>query len=219
MASFFQLAAATALTPGIARDGAPASGTRTSILPPEVREEMLDCLRIQPGMRVVELGCGSAADGLLTLGGRVQALARLDLVDSCPTRLRLARQRAAGHGNVFVHEADPADWQPLMPADRVVMHETLSRSPASTGIIANARRMLAPGGLLGAVDLYLPWQAPGLAKWFWRRRHGRQGLHLSDEHLDELRGSFAEHWFSERKADRSCASILQAPHYLFIGRR
>lgn len=219
MASFLQLAAAATLTPGITGDSETPSSTGTSILPPEVREEMVDCLRIEPGMRVVELGCGGAADGLLSPGGRARALARLDLVDSCPARLRLARQRAAGLGNVFVHEADPADWQPLMPADRVLMHGTLTMSPAPEGLIANARRILAPGGLLGVVDLHLPWQAPGLLKWFWRRRHGRQGLHLSDEHLDELRGSFAEHWFSERPTGRSWPSLLQAPHYLFVGRR
>ena len=77
-----------------------------------------------------------------------------------------ARQRVAGRANVEVVEADATAWQPGQPADLVLLSYALSMMPSWRGVIANARRMLAPGGRIAVVDFYVSaaTPAPGLSR-------------------------------------------------------
>lgn len=181
------------------------------------REELLARLRIEPGMRVVELGCGTGSN-LAVLGAGVATLARFDLVDLCPALLALARERAKTYPNVVVHEADAATWQPQGKVDRVVISYALTMIPDWQRVIDNAHSMLAPGGQIGVVDFHLP--EAGLLNGFWRRWFAHDGVHLSDKHLRALRTDFPNtHWWSERRAPLPYFPLLKAPYYLFVGYR
>lgn len=187
---------------------------RTRLL--QGREEMIARLGIGPGMRVVELGCGTGSS-LSIMGPQVATLARFDMVDLCESLLSVARQRAAGQDNIAVHRADATCWQPDQAVDRVLISYAVTMIPDWYRLLANAQSMLAPGGMLGVVDFHLPDGA--WLNGFWRHWFAHDGVHLSDEHLPVLKASFAEYWVSERRAGLPYLPFLKAPYYLFIGRQ
>ncbi len=178
------------------------------------REDLIARLEFGPGMRVVELGCGTGRS-LEFVGDRLGGLARYDMVDLCPALLAQARRRAGGMPNVAVHEADATTWHPSQAADRVLISYALTMIPDWRQAVANARAMLAPGGWLGVVDFHLP--RGGRLNGFWRRWFAHDGVHLTAGHLAALRESFPDHWLSERRAAIPYLPIA-APYYLFIGR-
>lgn len=182
------------------------------------RQELIDRLDLQPGARVVELGCGTGSS-LQRLGERVGRLASFEMVDLCPALLEVARQRAAGHPNIRVVEADATAWRPEQPVDCVFMSYALTMIPDWSRVIANAQAMLAPGGRLGVVDFHLPATGSRLGNALWRRWFGHDGVHLSAEHLPTLRRLFAEQISVERRAPVPYLPGLRAPYYLFIGER
>jgi len=183
------------------------------------RQELIDRLDLQPGARVVELGCGTGSS-LARLGVRAGQLASFELVDLCPALLQVARQRAAAYdGRVRVIEADATAWQPAQPVDRVFMSYALTMIPDWSRVIANAQAMLAPGGLIGVVDFHLPPDGGRLGNALWRQWFGHDGVHLSAEHLPMLRRLFAEQFCAERRAPVPYLPRVRAPYYLFVGER
>ena len=178
------------------------------------REELIGRLGFEPGMRVVELGCGTGAS-LGFAGPTLDGLSRYDMVDLCPALLEQARRRVGERRNIAVHEADAATWCPAQAADRVLISYALTMIPDWRRVVANARAMLAPGGKLGVVDFHLP--AGGRLNGFWRRWFAHDGVHLSADNLAVLREAFPDHWHSERRAVVPYLPIA-APYYLFIGR-
>ncbi len=140
------------------------------------REELITLLELEPGMRVVELGCGTGAS-LGFLGPTLDDLARYDMVDLCPALLAQARRRAGERRNVAVHEADATTWFPAQAADRVLISYALTMIPDWRRVVSNAQAMLAAGGMLGVVDFHLP--RGGRLNGFWRRWFAHDGVHLS----------------------------------------
>lgn len=180
------------------------------------RQELIERLDLQPGARVVELGCGTGSS-LLRIGARAGQFASFDMVDLCPALLDVARQRAAGHASIQVIEADATSWQPDQPVDCVFMSYALTMIPDWSRVIANAQGMLAPGGRIGVVDFHLPAAGSRLSNAFWRTWFGHDGVHLSDEHLAMLRRLFGERFSAERRAPVPYLPGVQAPYYLFVG--
>ena len=182
------------------------------------RQEMLQRLAIAPGSRVVELGCGTGSS-LQFIGGAVGKLASLEMVDLCPALLAVARRRAAGLPTVQVIEADATHWQPPQPVDFVCISYALTMIPQWAEVIDNAHAMLKPGGRLGVVDFHLPASGSRFGNWFWKQWFGHDGVHLSGEHLAQLRRRFAERFCAERRAAVPYLPGVQAPYYLFVGER
>jgi S-adenosylmethionine-diacylgycerolhomoserine-N-methlytransferase len=182
------------------------------------REELIDRLDIGAGMHVVELGCGTGSS-LERMGPRAARCASIQLVDLCPALLEIARQRAVGRGNVEVIEADVTSWRPAAPVDRVFFSYALTMIPDWDAAIANAVSMLKPGGHLGVVDFHLPASGGSLANGFWRRWFAHDGVHLSAAHLPTLLGHLPAAWMKERRANLPYLPGLQAPYYLYVGRR
>ncbi len=178
------------------------------------REEMIDRLGIAPGMRVVELGCGTGSS-LQIVGPQLAALARFDMVDLCESLLSVARERAAGQGNVVVHRADATSWQPERQVDRVFISYALTMIPDWRQVIANAAAMLKPEGRIGVVDFHQP--AGGMLNGFWRRWFAHDGVHLDAGHLAALREHFPDSWSEERRATLPYLPFIKAPYYLFVG--
>lgn len=180
------------------------------------RQELIQRLGLQPGARVVELGCGTGSS-LLRIGARAGQFASFDMVDLCPALLDVARQRAAGRERIRVIEADATTWQPDQPVDFVFMSYALTMIPDWSRVIANAQAMLAPGGRIGVVDFHLPAAGSRWSNAFWRKWFGHDGVHLSGEHLAMLRCLFVEQFSAELRAPVPYLPGVQAPYYLFVG--
>lgn len=182
------------------------------------RQELIEALDLQPGERVVELGCGTG-NSLRFIGACLEGLASFDMVDLCPALLAIARRRAAGLAPVRVHEADATTWRPQAPADVVFMSYSLTMMPQWPEVLANARAMLAPGGRFGIVDFHLPADGSRLGNALWRRWFGHDGVHLSERHLPALRRMYRERHRHEERASLPYLPWLKAPYYRFVGVR
>jgi S-adenosylmethionine-diacylgycerolhomoserine-N-methlytransferase len=182
------------------------------------RQELIERLDLQPGSRVVELGCGTGSS-LARIGERASRFASFDMVDLCPALLEVARQRAVGYEHIRVIEADATTWQPEQPVDCVFMSYALTMIPDWSRVIANARAMLAPGGRIGVVDFHLPESGSQLGNALWRQWFGHDGVHLSADHLPMLKRLFAERSCTEQRAAVPYLPGFRAPYYLFVGER
>lgn len=182
------------------------------------RQALIDRLNLQPGARVVELGCGTGSS-VMRIGARAGEFAHFDMVDLCPALLEVARQRVARFQNIRVIEADATTWQPDQPVDCVFLSYALTMIPDWRQVIANVDAMLVPGGRIGVVDFYLPPSGNRLGNALWRKWFGHDGVHLSEEHLPMLKRLFAEQSCLEARAPVPYLPGLQAPYYLFVGKR
>ncbi len=182
------------------------------------RQDLIDCLDLQPGARVVELGCGTGSS-LQRIGEKAGQFASFDMVDLCPALLAVARERAAGYQPIRVIEADATTWRPDRPVDCVFMSYALTMIPDWLRLIANAEAMLAPGGRIGVVDFHLPPSGSRLGNALWRKWFGHDGVHLSSQHLPQLRRVFAEISCCEQRAPVPYLPGVRAPYYLFVGER
>jgi S-adenosylmethionine-diacylgycerolhomoserine-N-methlytransferase len=188
------------------------------------REELMRRLDPPAGAWVVELGAGTGRN-LDFLGERIAKLGRVELVDLCPALLERARRRTRGLGNVRVVEADAATYRPERPVDRVYLSYALTMIPDWHRALDNALAMLGPGGQLGVVDFYVsePEPAPGLARhgpiarWFWPRWFGHDGVHPDPAHLTALRRRLPQHRLLEALAPVPYLPGLRAPYYVFVG--
>jgi S-adenosylmethionine-diacylgycerolhomoserine-N-methlytransferase len=152
------------------------------------RDDLLARLPLEPGSSLVELGAGTGRN-LEPIAHRIGALARVHLVDLCPSLLAVARQRIAGRRwcNVEAIEADATTWMPPQPVDAVLCAYSLSMMPDWRATVANACAMLKPGGVLAVVDFTVidPATAriagvalqPAVLRWAWRRWFGHDGVH------------------------------------------
>lgn len=183
------------------------------------REALIEALNVPAGARVVELGGGTGSNlELLDARRPLASLASAQLVDLCPPLLDQARRRAERLGQGFeVIEADAGRWQPDAPVDRVILSYALTMMPDWLAVLANAERMLAPGGRIGVVDFHLP--GTGLGDRFRQAWFGHDGVHLSARHLPALQARFAPLWLRREHAAVPYLPGLRAPYYLFVGER
>lgn len=108
----------------------------------------------EPGDVVVDLGCGGGIDTLLAAaavapGGRAVG------VDILPAMVERARRHAAeaGIGNAEFLEAEFEDLPlPDGSADLVISNGTISLSARKSRVLAEAYRILRPGGRLCVAD-------------------------------------------------------------------
>jgi S-adenosylmethionine-diacylgycerolhomoserine-N-methlytransferase len=190
------------------------------------RRELVEQLDPRPGEHLVELGAGTGRN-LLFLGDRLAGLETVTLVDLCPALLAQARSRAAAMPNLRIVEADATRWQPEQPVDCVYLSYALTMIPDWRGAIDNAIAMLRPGGRLGVVDFYVSSAspAPGLVRHgvftraFWPRWFGHDGVHLSPDHIDALRGRLPAHELTEDRAPVPYLPGLRVPFYRFVGHK
>lgn len=187
------------------------------------RRELLERLAPLPGSRVIELGGGTGRN-VEFLGARMLSLERFEVVDICPSLLRHAQERCRRWPEVaHAVQADVTTYRPAMPADVVLFSYALTMIPDWQRALRNAMSMLRPGGIIGVVDFHLPTGNHALPKrlqqWFWRHWFAHDGVHLSAEHLPALK-TMAEPLFAEsRSGSVPYLPGLQAPYYLFVGRK
>ncbi len=111
--------------------------------------------RLEPGSRVVELGCATGSQTLLLADLLHPGGASLIAVDRSAVMLAEARRRlnAAGHPEVVLLQADAVDL-PLADAsvDQVVIRFLLEHVPDPSAVLRSAQRILKPGGRIMVIE-------------------------------------------------------------------
>jgi len=105
---------------------------------------------LDPTWVVGDLGCGTGSLAELL----APAVLRVEAVDREPQMLAAARERLAGHDNVAYHEAD-LEAVPLAGGslDVAFLVLVLHLVPEPAAVLAEAARLLAPGGRLVVCDM------------------------------------------------------------------
>lgn len=128
-------------------------------MPARYDAALLDAAGIDPGARVLDVGCGT---GSLTRAAGVRAAPGPVLgVDLSGAMVDVARARAAGLPNVTFVRAD-AQVQPFPEFDVVISRTGASFFGDPPAAFANLARATAPGGRLAL----LTWQAATRNEWF-----------------------------------------------------
>ena len=102
---------------------------------------------IEPGMRVLDVGCGAGDTSLLVakmVGERGEVIG----VDRAPAAIAAARVKAKDHPNVRFLEGDPADMSFEQPFDAVVGRYVLMFQKHPPTMLRRLGSHLRPGGLL-----------------------------------------------------------------------
>lgn len=126
------------------------------------RDRLIRELDAAPGARVLELGCGTGRN--LALIARRWPGMRLHGVDISQDMLGAAARRLGQSARLALADASRFDAQSLLGIplfDRVVISFALSMIPPWQDTIAQAARLLAPGGSLHIVDFHDAAGLPG----------------------------------------------------------
>ncbi len=140
-----------------------------------------DALGARPGDRILDLGCGPGF-AIAELVDQVGTAGSIVGVDRSPQMLAAATRRCTGHPNVTLYEADAAGL-PLEDAtfDRALCVQVLEFVPDVPAVLAELRRVVAPGGR--AVVWDVDWST---VSWYSADRTRMQRvLQAWDEHLTD----------------------------------
>ena len=132
------------------------------------RDHLINGLDVPPGGSVLELGCGTARNLILT--GQRYSDARIYGLDISAEMLKTARTKIANAALVHrtaLARADATDFDPLTlfgqtGFDRVFCSYTLSMIPDWQSALGMAIRALAPNGQLHILDFGQQERLPGL---------------------------------------------------------
>lgn len=115
----------------------------------DLTEHVLELAGLQPGMRVLDVGCGPGDVSFLAarLVGPAGAVIGVDAAESAIASAR-ARAEAARLHNVHFLVADVAGLRLEMPVDAIVGRLILMHLPDPAAALAHLRTLLVPGGLM-----------------------------------------------------------------------
>lgn len=153
------------------------------------------------GIIWVDLACGTGANtenfkASLEDG----SIDTVHLVDLCRPLCEVARRERGdkyGHDVVKVVHGDVTNeaLEGLPPAgtvDLVTISYSLVMIPDWKKCIANAKRLLRPGGIIGVADFSIAPDQWGISKSFWTNTFEKDHVFLKAEHLPTLQEEFKE---------------------------
>lgn len=189
------------------------------------RRELIEGLDLPDRAVIADLGGGTGRN-FEFFGARAAHIARYHVVDLCRPLLDQARARALRMPQLRVVYADAAQWQPDEAVDIVLLSYALTMMPAWREVIANAQRMLKPGGRIAVVDFHVSSaqtvagrvQHGWLTRRFWPTWFGHDGVRLDDGPLSLLCESFPRYQLAEGSAKVPYLPVLRVPYYRFLGR-
>ncbi|WP_254524794.1 class I SAM-dependent methyltransferase [Natrinema caseinilyticum] len=119
-----------------------------------IRERAIDRLALEPGDRVLEVGCGPGVN-FERVRGEIGADGELVAVDYSPGMLANARERVEGRGweNVRLRRADATTAEFDEPFDAALATLSLSVMPDVRRATKTVYRSLVPGGRAAVVDV------------------------------------------------------------------
>lgn len=119
-----------------------------------IREAAIDRLDLQPGDRVLEVGCGPGVN-FAYVRGQIGPEGRLVGVDYSPGMVENARDRVDEHGweNVDVVRADATTVDLDDRFDAAIATLSLGVMPDVRAVLENVRRHLDPGAPIVVVDV------------------------------------------------------------------
>jgi SAM-dependent methyltransferase len=107
--------------------------------------EMLHVVGLQPGARLIDVGCGSGWTTLFLAEAGYEALG----YDLAPANVELARERAARWGSAARFEVGDMDALPAGPsADGALIFDALHHTAAQAAALSAVHARLKPGGWL-----------------------------------------------------------------------
>ena len=129
-------------------------------LPAGFRKTAVDRLAVEPGGRVLEIGCGTGRN-LPYLRDSVGPAGRVYGVDLSAGMLARARDLCTGNrwSNIELVQCDAADYIAPEPLDGVLFGLSYNTMPHHLAVLRHAWSQLRPGGRLVIMDAKLP---PGL---------------------------------------------------------
>ncbi|WP_437375631.1 methyltransferase domain-containing protein [Inquilinus limosus] len=119
---------------------------QAAILKPITRRLLLEA-GLAPGMRVLDLGCGTGDVSLLAaeLVGPIGAVVGIDRSAAAVAAAR-NRARSCGHGNVIFHQAEAEAFDHRAPFDLVIGRYVLMHQADPAAMIRAAAAHARPGG-------------------------------------------------------------------------
>ena len=193
------------------------------------RKELWQQLPVQDGAVWVDMGGGTGSN-LERIGPAMSKLAKVYVVDLCPSLLDVARDRAQANGwtNVEAVESDVTTFIPSEgAADVVTFSYSLTMIPNWFAAIDQAREILRPGGLIAVVDFHVSRKYPAsghdrhswFTRTFWPAWFSMDNVHPSPDHIPYLFERFSPVHFSEYRNRLRYLPMARAPYYVFVGRR
>jgi ubiquinone/menaquinone biosynthesis C-methylase UbiE len=171
-----------------------------------LHRRLLEQAAIVPGVRILEIGCGTG--NLCLLAGRLHPQVELSGIDPDPKALERARRKAVRWGvrvefrQAFAERLPFADASFDIVLSSLMLHH-LSRD-TKVPALREARRVLKPGAALHLVDFGGPGHAGGLHAFLARLVHGHRG----ESRPDDVLGLMHEAGFASARERGSDSRIL-----------
>lgn len=191
------------------------------------REELFASLPV--GGEWLDLGSGTGRNADL-FGPRLAEFSGVRLVDLSESLLAIADRRVAEQGwtNARTVHADVTQLDiPDDSIDLVTFTYSLTMIPDWFAAIAEARRVLKPGGAIGVVDFYIARKYPAeerskhsfFTRSFWPVWFASDNVHPSADHLPYLSSQFQVVSVDERFGKLPWLPVIRTPYYRFVGKK